>query len=169
VDIILPSIIDVEASGFGAHSFPIEIGVVREDGARFCKLILPLEDWTHWDEEAEALHGITKANLLQFGSHAIDVCQQLNEFVGNATMHSDGWVVDQPWLTKLYAAARVEMRFRLSPLESLLREFQLLQWDDIKQDVTREFGGSRHRASVDAMIVQQTYARVMKVCSPTIN
>lgn len=169
MDIILPSIIDVEASGFGAHSFPIEIGVVREDGARFCKLILPLDDWTHWDQEAEALHGISKSNLLEYGTHAIDVCQQLNEFVGSSTMHSDGWVVDQPWLSKLYASACVQMTFRLSPLESLLREYHLLQWDDIKQDVTREFGGSRHRASVDAMIIQQTYARVMKVRKPVVN
>ena len=43
----MPSIIDVEASGFGAASYPIEIGVVRYDGAKWCKLLRPLDDWTH--------------------------------------------------------------------------------------------------------------------------
>ena len=169
MDDFLPSIIDVEASGFGAQSYPIEIGVVRHDGARFCKLIIPLSDWTHWDEEAEALHGITQSQLHQYGNHPIDVCHELNEFVGQATMHSDGWVVDQPWLSKLYASAGIAMTFRLSPLESLLREQHILRWDDVKKDVVREYGGSRHRASVDAMIIQQTYARVMKVAKLAVN
>ncbi|MDM7861853.1 hypothetical protein QTP81_14720 [Alteromonas sp. ASW11-36] len=156
----LPSIIDIEASGFGAHSYPIEIGVVRDDGARFCRLIKPIADWLHWDEEAEKLHGISRQKLDQYGSSAVEVCLALNEFVGLRTLHSDGWVVDSPWMTKLYATAGCQMQFRLSPLESLLSEQHLLRWDSIKQDVSLEYGGARHRASVDAMIVQQTFAKV---------
>ena len=158
----LPSIIDIEASGFGAHSYPIEIGVVRDDGARFCRLIKPISDWSHWDEEAEQLHGITRLKLEQYGSSAVEVCLALNEFVGQRTLHSDGWVVDSPWINKLYASAGCLMQFRLSPLESLLSEQHLLRWDAIKEDVSLEYGGSRHRASVDAMIVQQTFAKVMR-------
>ena len=44
-----PLIIDVEASGFGSKSYPIEIGVALNDGQRFCTLILPAPNWTHWD------------------------------------------------------------------------------------------------------------------------
>tara|TARA_Y100001951_G_scaffold105246_1_gene121039 strand:+ start:7658 stop:7939 length:282 start_codon:yes stop_codon:yes gene_type:complete len=36
--ITLPTIIDIEASGFGAASYPIEIGVVRYDGANYSGL-----------------------------------------------------------------------------------------------------------------------------------
>lgn len=157
----LPSIIDIEASGFGAHSYPIEIGVVRDDGARFCRLIKPIGEWSHWDEGAEKLHGISRQKLEQYGSPAIEVCLALNEFVGQRTLHSDGWVVDSPWINKLYASVGCHMQFRLSPLESLLSEQHLLRWDTVKEGVSLEFGGSRHRASVDAMIVQQTFVRVM--------
>ncbi|WP_100656300.1 hypothetical protein [Alteromonas flava] len=156
----LPSIIDIEASGFGADSYPIELGVVRDDGARFCRLIKPFDDWCHWDEQAASLHGITREKLLRHGNDGIDVCLALNAFVGDSTIYSDGWVVDQPWLIKLYAAANCQMSFRVSPLESLLKEIHLLRWDMIKSDVTVEYGGSRHRASVDAMIIQQTFQRV---------
>ncbi|MCP4234821.1 MAG: hypothetical protein GY770_14780, partial [Aestuariibacter sp.] len=45
----VPSIIDIEASGFGAHSYPVEIGVIREDGGKFCQLVKPYPDWTHWE------------------------------------------------------------------------------------------------------------------------
>ena len=160
VDHLLPSIIDIEASGFGANSYPIELGVVRDDGARFCRLIKPVNDWQHWDEEAAELHGISRANLEKYGSSVQCVCEELNQFVDGRLLHSDGWVVDSPWLTKLYATAGCQMRFRISPLESILKEQHLLRWDMIKSDITNEFGGSRHRASVDAMIIQQTYARV---------
>ena len=48
-----PTIIDVEASGFGPYSYPIEIGVALDNGDKYCTLILPAPAWTHWDEEAE--------------------------------------------------------------------------------------------------------------------
>ncbi|WP_315853223.1 hypothetical protein [Alteromonas oceanisediminis] len=54
------------------------------------------------------------------------------------------------------------MRFRISPLEAILKEAQLMMWDDTKQAVAQQHGGARHRASVDAMIIQQTYAKVME-------
>ncbi|WP_315853224.1 hypothetical protein [Alteromonas oceanisediminis] len=85
----LPSIIDVEASGFGANSYPIEIGVVRSDGARYCKLIKPLSDWLHWDKEAEALHGIRREVLLTHGLDAVEVCHELNQFLHNEQLYSD--------------------------------------------------------------------------------
>ncbi|WP_240615606.1 hypothetical protein [Alteromonas facilis] len=157
----MPSIIDIEASGFGPDSYPIEIGIVREDGARFCRLIKPFPEWQHWSETAAELHGINRDELLHFGKNGLDVCLQINAFVGQRTLFSDGWVVDNPWLIKLYAAARCEMTFRLSPLESLLKESHILRWDSVKSDVSSELGGSRHRASVDAMIIQQTITRVL--------
>ena len=48
-----PLIIDVEASGFGGASYPIEIGVALDDGHKYCALILPEPEWTHWDAAAE--------------------------------------------------------------------------------------------------------------------
>ena len=75
-----PTILDVEASGFGSDSFPIEIGVKRSDGARFCRLIKPYQSWTHWNSEAESLHGITRDVLSQYGIDGREVCIQLNAF-----------------------------------------------------------------------------------------
>jgi hypothetical protein len=36
-----PFIIDVEASGFGAESYPIEIGIALAEGSKYCALIIP--------------------------------------------------------------------------------------------------------------------------------
>ena len=62
-----PNIIDVEASGFGTASYPIEIGLALENGERYCSLIKPLAEWDHWDETAQELHGIKRAHLNKHG------------------------------------------------------------------------------------------------------
>lgn len=152
-----PLIIDVEASGFGSLSYPIEVGVALSDGERFCSLILPIPEWTHWDDSAENVHGISKDILLEHGKSVVDVAKMLNEQLEGKTLYSDGWVVDKPWLVTLFHAAHMQMAFRLSPLELILSEHQMAVWHQTKDRITDEMGESRHRASYDAWVVQETY------------
>lgn len=42
-----PAVLDVEASGFGRYSYPIEVGYALPDGRVFCTLIRPEPHWTH--------------------------------------------------------------------------------------------------------------------------
>jgi hypothetical protein len=152
-----PSIIDVEASGFGARSYPIEIGIVRYDGAKWCKLIRPVDSWVHWDQEAESLHGITRAMLNTYGVCPVKVCHELNAFLSNTIVYSDGWVVDNPWLIKLFAAASVQMSFSCRALEYVLSEPQMALWHDVKTNIESQSDDRRHRASTDAKVIQSTY------------
>lgn len=73
-----PCILDIEASGFGASSDPIEVGHVLADGRSRCTLIRPREGWTHWDPRAEALHGISRETLLRHGRPVAEVARTLN-------------------------------------------------------------------------------------------
>lgn len=161
--ITLPTIIDIEASGFGAASYPIEIGIVRYDGAKWCKLLRPFASWVHWDSQAESLHGISQQMLQARGEDPYKVCVELNNFLGNTIVYSDGWVVDNPWLIKLYAAANVDMSFTCRALEYILTEPQMERWHDVKNSLVAEHNVKRHRASSDAMIIQQTYAKTIEL------
>lgn len=163
-----PTILDVEASGFGSDSFPIEIGVKRSDGARFCRLIKPYQSWTHWNSEAESLHGITRDVLSRYGIDGREVCIQLNAFMQNSTAYSDGWVVDYPWLIKLYAEAGIEMNFKLTALEYLLSENQMQHWHEVKQSLVNQQCVKRHRASVDAELIQQTFMTTASMPMPAL-
>lgn len=154
-----PAIIDVEASGFGSDSYPIEVGVVTDEGNRFCRLIRPLAQWTHWSEEAEALHGISRDVLFDRGVDCRQVCEELNSLLKDQTVYSDGWVVDQPWLIKLYYAAHMSMSFRISPLEMILSEQQMNAWSETKSGILTSSTMRRHRASTDAEIIQRTYQK----------
>jgi hypothetical protein len=157
-----PLIIDVEASGFGGTSYPIEIGLALDDGHKYCTLIQPAPDWTHWDAEAERIHRISRDILETYGRPLESVTETLNELLASRTVYSDGWVVDKPWLTTLFHAARADMQFRVSPLELILSELQMAAWHREKDRVAAGIDLSRHRASHDAWIIQETYRRTFE-------
>lgn len=158
-----PAILDVEASGFGRGSYPIEVGFVLPDGRSHCLLIRPEPDWQEWDAEAERLHGIPRAQLLTKGRSAFEVAQFLNDHLGGLTVYSDAWGNDQSWLALLFEYAALPIRFRLDTLRKLLSEAQLQLWADTKKAVERELDLGRHRASNDARVLQLAYQRTLSM------
>ncbi|MBI3560156.1 MAG: hypothetical protein HY080_00345 [Gammaproteobacteria bacterium] len=157
----IPYIIDIEASGFGQDSYPIEVGLALAPLQRYCALIQPIDEWKHWDERAAHIHGITRETLRCHGKPVQQVATELNALLQNHTVYSDGWVVDKPWIICLFAAARVKQNFFISPLENILNEQQITSWDSTKQGVVHELQLQRHRASYDALIIQETYRRTL--------
>lgn len=156
---IPPSIIDIEASGFGPHGYPIEVGVALHSGATCCYLIQPMPEWVHWDEGAERVHRIPRDILEVHGKPIDEVARRLNEALEGQTVYSDGWQVDKPWLIQLFHAAGVEPAFQCSMLDMILSEAQMERWHPTKDQVVRELDLKRHRASLDALIIQKTYVR----------
>lgn len=152
--------LDIEASGFGARSYPIEVGVVLADGSTYCTLISPEPDWTHWDESAEQIHGITREILAQHGKPVTEVVEALNSRLRGMTVYTDSWYHDYNWLSRLFDAADSAPQFRLEDLRAVLPDAGAAQWDRIKQEVMAELNLSRHRASNDARILQSTLLRV---------
>lgn len=100
----LLAVIDFEASCLPEHgqSYPIEVAVARTDGENRAWLIRPLDAWEHWDwsEEAEALHGITRAMLMCDGLPAAQVLTEMAEFAGDCAVYSDA-ELDEYWLEVL--------------------------------------------------------------------
>lgn len=154
----LPTVLDIEASGFGPGSYPIEIGWVRGDGRAGCLLVRPAADWTHWDEGAERLHGITRTTLLRHGHAAPDVARRLNDELAGEVVYCDGWGQDYSWLAVLFEAAAMTPAFRLEPAARLLPDAQLAQLDGLHRRAFAELGVQRHRASNDARALQQALA-----------
>jgi hypothetical protein len=167
--VFIPNIIDVEASGFGSLSYPIEVGVINQSGTRFCRLIKPQSDWTHWDAQAESLHGISRQLLAEKGFSAQQVCQQLNQFLMGQIAYTDGWVVDDTWLIKLFYAAKVTMQFHVSSLEMILNETQMSLWHSTKDILTQQMKEQRHRASCDAALIQNTFVTTQQICIKNAN
>lgn len=156
-----PCIIDVEASGFGAGSYPIEVGAALPDGRAYCSLINPEPDWRHWEPTAESVHGITRDTLAAHGKPAHVVAADLNRCLKGTTVYTDAWYHDYQWLARLFDAAEMPQLFKLQDLRQLLTEPALAIWDDTKTQVMLSMALARHRASNDAKVLQQTLIKVL--------
>ncbi len=160
-EVILFAFIDVEASGFGSASYPIEVGCAFPDGVGYCSLIKPEPDWLHWDASAEKVHGISRELLLLRGRTPHNVAMELNEKLAEKRVVTDAWYHDYNWIQRLFDAAELVPHFELLDLLSLLDDEKAARWDSIKADVQAELNLKRHRASHDARILQMTYKRLM--------
>lgn len=161
-----PAVLDLEASGFGAGSYPIEVGFVAGGGSPFCSLIRPEPEWRHWDERAEALHGISRELLQRKGRSAAWVAGELNQRLAGQTVYCDGWAHDYSWLARLFDAAELLPAFRLQDLRVLLSEQEAVRWQDTTRQVRQEQRLGRHRASADALVLQLSLLRVKGLSVP---
>ena len=152
--------IDLEASGFGRGSYPIEVGFVRDDGQAHCTLIQPATAWTHWDDSAGRLHGITREMLHAHGRSAATVATQLNEQLAGRTVYTDAWAHDYAWLAILFEEAGLAPKFKLESVAALLDEPQMARLHGAHRDALAALGLQRHRASNDARALQAALSQL---------
>jgi len=157
----LPCVLDIEASGFGRNSYPIEVGYVLPDGRAACMLVRPTADWTHWDESAQRVHGITRSTLATHGRAPQEVAAALNRDLAGLTVYCDGWAHDYPWLAALFDKAGLSPAFRLESARCLLDEARLPLLDEQQRRSRAELGLTRHRASSDARALQSALSQLM--------
>ena len=153
-------VIDIEASGFGRRSYPIEIGYVRDDGQAWCSLVRPAADWQHWDKQAERVHGIARPALLQHGRAVAEVARRLNDDLAGRTVYCDGWAHDYAWLGLLFEEAGLVPRFKLESVNRLLDDAGLARLDAERRLAFATLGIGRHRASTDARALQWALERL---------
>jgi hypothetical protein len=155
-----PCVLDIEASGFGRHSYPIEVGYVMADGRARCTLIRPLPEWTHWDPDAERVHHITRSALLEHGRSVKEVTVMLNDDLAGQTVYCDGWAHDYAWLGALFEAADSTPLFKLQSVAHLLDEGHLQRLPVAQKQAMSDLGLARHRASSDARALQLALERL---------
>jgi hypothetical protein len=161
-----PAVLDIEASGFGRDSYPVEVGFVLADGQTYCSLIRPAPTWTHWDPQAERVHHITQETVMRHGREVTEVAAQLNERLRGLTLYCDGWAHDFTWLSVLFEAAGMTPTFKLDNLRALLTDREAAFWNVVKKQITTEMRLQRHRASSDAKILQRTLMRLRAPLTP---
>lgn len=162
---IQPVIIDIEASGFGRGSYPIEIGYHMPDGRSWCTLVRPEDDWIHWDPLAEKVHGIARELLFEHGRAPVDICLSLNVALLGQPVYCDAWAYDYVWLSRLYDVAGLPMTYRLKDLRELLGECEQRHWHALREAVEQRLQLQRHRASGDARTLFETLGAARERCA----
>ncbi|MCM2680552.1 3'-5' exonuclease [Echinimonas agarilytica] len=156
------NVIDIEASGFGRGSYPIEIGVCLANQECHCFLIKPESSWVHWSNQAEQIHGISREIILTHGISVREVAETLNKLLKGLVIYSDAWGQDQSWLMKLYDAAGMWPNYKLETIRSLMNETQLNHYHSCQKQAQDKLHLRRHRASSDARVVQYTLSLVQQ-------
>lgn len=154
------NVVDIEASGFGRDSYPIEIGIVMADGSEYQSLIKPEPQWWHWDREAQKIHGISRADLFKYGRSVAQVCRDINQLCVGAALFSDCWVHDSRWFRSLFDAARAPALAQCKAMEYLLSDEQMVAYQATKKQMAACLGLPMHRALNDAVIIQKTLYRL---------
>lgn len=143
-------IIDIEASGLGPESYPIELAVY--DGADLSEsfLINPetAEGWSHWDPIAEeSVHGISRDMLSEEGEDAFMCIIKLNRLLDGKVLYSDAVTSDGFWVDRLYDQALDRPKtFEIRSIYSLFKP-------DLEEEVRETMkifqGEVSHRALAD--------------------
>jgi hypothetical protein len=148
-------VIDIEASGFGRDSYPIEIGIVMADSSEYQTLVRPESGWWHWDKSAEEVHGISRSDLFKYGRSVSQVCRDINHLCSGSVLYSDCWVHDSYWFRRLFDASHIASLVQCKAMEYLLGDEQQQSYQTIKQKLAVRLGLPMHRALNDAVVIQQ--------------
>ena len=76
-----PVFLDFEASSLASASYPIEVAWSCGGDSIESHLISPtgVSRWTDWSAKAEALHGLSREQLIAEGKPPVWVAQSMNE------------------------------------------------------------------------------------------
>ena len=144
--------IDLEASGLGARSWPIEVGWCKLTGEPQSFLIKPVSDWSmdQWDDDAEQLHGIKRAALDVEGEAPKLICQALNASLKDCVVYSDAPDWDGFWLYRLYEACDEKQAFSLSDFRDLFVDTEPKDLGELIARATKT-APHTHRATDDVL------------------
>ena len=158
--LVWPVIIDFEASSLGVGSYPIEVAWTSDDGVGVEEhLINPdsapdLEDWKSWSWASQAVHGISREELIERGEDVRAVAKRMNEVLRGRKVYSDAVKRDRHWCERLFCAANLEMEFSIDNYWDLLRSLGNLGTETIvefKEEANARIPGAAHRAGIDAL------------------
>ena len=97
--------LDFEASSLGDDSYPIEVGWAAEDGSGEAHLIRPAPGWTDWDPTAEAIHHLTRMQVVAEGEPHEAVARRALAALRPHEIYVSAPSWDGKWMSVLLRAA----------------------------------------------------------------
>jgi hypothetical protein len=164
--------LDLEASGLGDRCYPIEVGIVRAaDLSGWSALIRPAWSWRQngrWEAKAEALHGISQAEVETEGWDVVDVARGLNEQLVGMAVFSDAADFDGHWLEMLFKESMEHQTFDLFFTAALFNNCrQMVEVDcpivPMPEAVAEPNRGRRHRAKEDALDLAMEFRKAIGI------
>ncbi len=109
-----------------------------------------------WDENAEALHGLSIDRLNRDGLQPGEVCDRLCEALDGFDVYSDAPDWDEYWMMRLFDAAGRRVSIKLFDFAQLMPMLQQSEKAELLL-MAELHGARRHRAADDALYLQLLY------------
>ncbi len=146
--------LDIEASGLGSGTYPIEVAYASCTAGKGSYLIKPTEEWINngsWCLNAESsIHELSQDMLAQHGVDPVDVAHALNDALCGRLVLCNDLNYDGVWLTKIFEAARVGVQFLLTDVSFLYEFWGKDKTRLFKQSYEAIVPSTTHRALPDA-------------------
>ena len=140
--------LDFEASSLGKTGYPIEVAWVFETGESESHLIRPAPKWLDWDEEAEAIHHISRETLAREGELHEQVARRMVDLLTGHDLYASAPSWDGKWMSALFRAAAI-------PRHALrLRDSELAQRESVTAILSGGLAGGKLRGAVDSIVAR---------------
>ena len=155
----LPPILDFEASSLSDGSYPITAGLVIQGKVHYW-VIKPQPDWVDWSLASQAIHGIKRSELMDFGMPADEVYAQIGELLnGVPVIYSDNPYWESRWLCCLG-----KFNCEILDIRELIPVATRQEWPTALGQSFEVSRLIRHRADHDAYAM---YLTVLRLSSDT--
>lgn len=157
------TVLDFEASGLDLpDSYPIEVGIAQIDHddkiTVWSSLIQRPSEWTHWNDQSEGVHGISRETIAEYGLPASDVALILNTTLGDGIALVDGHRYDSHWADRLYEAAGIERTWELASYDIAIFGDGHISQETLQRILTlKPRKTPPHRAGEDARLLAEMF------------
>jgi len=154
---VLPPILDFEASSLSDTSYPISAGLVV-GGQVYYWVIKPQSDWIDWSLESQAIHGLKRSFLEEHGVPVHQVYAEITEKLnGYQVIYSDAPAWEGLWLQRLGA-----FNLRIADIGELIGNDQR---EGFPGELAKIFASNKltqHRADHDALAIALTVEKLLR-------
>lgn len=155
-------VLDFEASGLSADSYPIEVGVClwrspADPLEGWSTLIRPTGDWLRdgeWSVASQTIHGIDRGDL-DGGltpTDTVSILDSLLDCAHDRTVWVDGGPFDLHWAKRLAAASSAPLRMKIGDFDALAGRLGPDGYRDLVKFIDRSPIPHRARADAERMV-----------------
>ena len=152
---VLPPILDFEASSLSDTSYPISAGLVVA-GQVYYWIIKPQADWIDWSLESQAIHGLKRSFLEEHGVPVQQVYAEITEKLnGYQVIYSDAPAWEGLWLQRLGV-----FNLRIADIGELIGNDKR---EGFSSELAKTFASNKltqHRADHDALAIALTIKKL---------
>lgn len=128
-------IIAMESSGLDPRSYPIDVAITNGT-YEYTSLIQPVEAWHYWSQEAEDVHHISRAHLMNKGTQAIEVAKQLNNILHTRIAYTDAITWNSLWSLILHAQTSTHRLYEVRSTRLLFETHAMyLEYIDVWKEI----------------------------------